>query len=122
MSEQVVTAYEDLAFAPVVEGSPVEIAMLWGNPETGPCAVMVRLPEGYSEPWHSHTTTYHSVLVKGQFKTSKRDPEPEETQVYGPGTYIVQQGGAVHAEINAGEGEVVALVFFDGPVDVNLAE
>lgn len=50
MTEQTVTAYEHLQFAPLAEGSPVEIAVLWGNPETGPITVMVRISEGYEEP------------------------------------------------------------------------
>jgi len=122
MSSQNLTAYEDLPFTPIAEGSPVEIALLWGNPETGPAAVMVRFPEGYQEPWHSHSTTYHSVLVKGQFRTRNRDNGEGISEVYNPGSYMIQEGGAVHAELNAGEGELVALVFFDGPVDVVPAE
>jgi len=71
MPEKSVIAYEDLQFAPLAEGSPVQMAMLWGNPETGLAAVMVRFSEGYEEPWHSHTSTYHSVLIKGEFQTKK---------------------------------------------------
>ena len=91
--------------------------MLWGNPETGPAAVMVRFPEGYQEPWHSHTSTYHSVLIKGEFQTRSRGAGIPVSDTYGPGSYAVQPGGDVHAEVNAGAGELVALVYFDGPVD-----
>lgn len=122
MTEKTITAYDDLAFAPLAEGSPVEIALLWGNPETGPAAVMVRFPEGYQEPWHSHTTTYHAVLVKGEFQSNSKSAEVTESEVYGPGSYAVQPGGAVHAEVNAGAGELVALVYFDGPIDFVLDE
>jgi quercetin dioxygenase-like cupin family protein len=83
---------------------------------------MVRFPEGYQEPWHSHTTTYHSVLVKGEFQTKSKDGDVEVSIVCGPGSYAVQPGGAVHSEVNAGAGELVALVYFDGPVDFILDE
>ena len=43
----------DLEFGPIAEGNPIEVALLWGNPETGPAAVMVRFPEGYEKPWHT---------------------------------------------------------------------
>jgi quercetin dioxygenase-like cupin family protein len=122
MIEKTVTAYEDLPFAPLAEGSPVEIAVLWGNPETGPVAVMVRFPEGYQEPWHCHTSTYHSVLVKGEFQTRGKNGDADVSEVCGPGSYAVQPGGAVHSEVNAGAGELVALVYFDGPVDFVLDE
>ena len=123
MNNANVTAFKDLQFAPLAEGSPVEVAMLWGDPETGPAAVMVRFPEGYQEPWHSHSATYHSVLIKGDFQTSSKDADGiTVSDVYGPGSYAVQPGGAVHAEIYAGSCELVALVYFDGPVDFALDE
>ena len=117
MTEKTVTAFENLQFAPLAEGSPVQIAMLWGNPETGPAAVMVRFPEGCEEPWHSHTSTYHSVLIKGEFQTKSKNGGAAVSEVLGPGSYAVQPGGAVHSEVNAGSGELVALVYFEGPVD-----
>ena len=122
MTIKTLTAYDDLQFAPLAEGSPVEVAVLWGNPETGPAAVIVRFPAGYQEPWHSHTSTYHSVLIKGEFQTQSKDADVTVSEVYGPGSYAVQPGGAVHSEINAGSGELVALVYFDGPVDFVLHE
>jgi quercetin dioxygenase-like cupin family protein len=121
MVEKSMTAYEDLEFGPLGEGSPVQAALLWGNPETGPAAVMVRFPEGFAEPWHSHSSTYHAVMIKGSFQSrSKDDPNPDA--VYGPGAYAVQPGGEVHAELNGGDGEMVALVYFEGPIDFELAE
>jgi quercetin dioxygenase-like cupin family protein len=122
VTEKSITAYEDLQFSPLADGSPVEVAVLWGNPEIGPAAVMVRFPEGYQEPWHSHSTTYHSVLIKGEFQTRSKDTGAAESEVLGPGAYVVQPGGAVHSEVNAGSCELVALVYFDGPVDFTLDE
>ncbi|NIP16921.1 MAG: DUF4437 domain-containing protein [Xanthomonadales bacterium] len=115
MTEQTITAYEDLEFGPLGEGSPVQAALLWGDPATGPAAVLVRFPAGFSEPLHSHSSTYHAVLVKGQFQT--RNGPDSVSEVYGPGAHVVQPGGAVHAEANPGKEEMVALVYFEGPVD-----
>jgi quercetin dioxygenase-like cupin family protein len=120
MTERSMTAYEDLQFAPLAEGSPVEVAMLWGNPETGPAAVMVRFPEGYAEPFHSHSSTYHAVLVKGAFQNRTRDSATDSDEVVGPGAYMVQPGGEVHSEVNAGTGSMVAFVYFDGPIDFDV--
>lgn len=116
MTDKSMTAYQDLEFGPIAEGSPVDVALLWGNPETGPAAVLVRFPEGYEEPWHSHSSTYHAVLVKGAFQTRSND-DSDSADVFGPGSYVVQPGGSVHSEVNAGRGELVALVYFDGPID-----
>jgi len=120
MNESSITAYDNLQFAPLAEGSPVEAALLWGDPSTGPAAVMVRFPEGFEEPLHSHSSTYHAVMIKGQIKINRQDSDT--SSAYGPGSYMTQQGGEVHAECNAGQGEMVALVYFEGPIDFSLAE
>jgi anti-sigma factor ChrR (cupin superfamily) len=122
MTEKSITACDDLQFAPLGEGSPVKAAVLWGDPATGPAAVLVRFPEGYAEPWHSHSSTYRAVLVKGEFQTRSKDKDVTSGEVYGPGAFMVQPGGAVHSEVNAGKGELIALVYFEGPVDFVLAE
>ncbi len=123
MTKTTITAYEDLQFAPLGEGSPVEAAVLWGNPETGPVAVMIRFPEGHQEPWHSHTATYHATVITGEFQTRSKDAGViKVSEIYGPGAYVVQPGGAVHSEVNAGSGELTALVYLDGPVDFVLDE
>ena len=122
MTQATITAYEDMQFEPLGEGSAVEGAVLWGNPETGPTAIVVKFPEGYQEPWHSHTTTYQAVIIKGEFQIRSRDAGGTISGVYGPGAYVVQPGGAVHSEVNAGPGEMAAIVYFDGPVDFFFAE
>jgi hypothetical protein len=42
MPEKTASAYEDLQFASLAEGSPVEAAVLWSKPETRPAAITVR--------------------------------------------------------------------------------
>ena len=64
MAEKMMIDHEDLPFAPLAEGSPVHVAVLRGNPETGSAAVMVKFHGEYREPWHSHSSTYPAVLVE----------------------------------------------------------
>ena len=117
MIEKSITAYKNLPFAPLGEGNPVEAALLWGDPGKGPAAFLVRMPKGCSEPWHSHTSTYRAVLIQGQFQSRSKQSGTDFPTVYGPGSYVVQPGGQTHAEVNAGDGALLALVFFEGPVD-----
>ena len=81
-----------------------------------------KFPEGYQEPWHSHSSTYHAVLVKGELRSRSPEGGPEPERALGPGSYIVQPGGGTHAEVNTGAGELLAMVYFDGPVDFVPAE
>ncbi len=122
MPDKTLTPYENLQFAPLADGSPVQISLLWGNPETGPAAVLVKFPEGYREPWHSHTSTYHAVVVKGAFRSLSPEGGPQSERVLGPGSHMIQPGGVTHAEVNAGAGDALAMVYFDGPVDFVMAE
>jgi quercetin dioxygenase-like cupin family protein len=117
MIELSITSCKDLQFAPLGEGNPVEAAFLWGDPAKGPAASIVRMPKGCTEPWHSHTSTYRAVLIEGRFQSRGKDSLTDFSQVYGPGSYAVQPGGQAHAEVNAGDGPLLALVFFEGPVD-----
>jgi quercetin dioxygenase-like cupin family protein len=117
MPEKSMTPYRNLQFAPLGEGNPVEAALLWGDPEKGPVAFLIRMPPGYSEPWHSHTSTYRAVLVQGRFQSRGKDAATNFADVYGPGSYLVQPGGQVHSEVNAGDAPLLALVFFEGPAD-----
>ncbi|MGW8184142.1 MAG: cupin domain-containing protein [Burkholderiales bacterium] len=122
MSEKSITSYKDLQFAPLGEGNPVEAALLWGDPATGPAAFLVRMPKGYSEPWHSHTSTYRAVLLEGQFQSRGKDAATDFSDVYRPGSYVVQPGGQIHSEVNAGDGPLLAVVFFEGPADFVLSK
>jgi quercetin dioxygenase-like cupin family protein len=83
---------------------------------------MIRMPEGHAEPWHNHSSTYRAVLIKGKMQSRSKDAATDSTDVYAPGAYLVQPGGQTHSEVNAGDGPVVALVYFDGPVDFVLAQ
>ena len=122
MEEKSFAQYENIQFAPLGEGSPVEIALLWGNPAKGPAALLVRFPEGYSEPWHSHSSTYRSVLIKGEMQSRSKDTALDSLTVFEPGSYLVQPGDQIHSEVNAGKGSMVAFVYFEGPVDFILSK
>jgi quercetin dioxygenase-like cupin family protein len=121
VTEKSITSYKDMTFAPLGEGNPVEAAHLWGDPSTGPAAFLVRMPKGYSEPLHSHTSTYRAILIEGQFQSRSKDAATDLAEVYAPGSYVVQPGGQVHSEVSAGDGPLLALVIFEGPVDFVLS-
>jgi quercetin dioxygenase-like cupin family protein len=117
VTDKILTGFEDLQFVPLGEGNPVHFAHLWGDLQTGPAAVMVKFPKGYQEPWHHHSSTYHAVVVKGSFRSLSREGGAQSEKVLGPGSHMIQPGGVVHAEANAGPGDSYAMVYFDGPLD-----
>ncbi|MEM1179992.1 MAG: DUF4437 domain-containing protein [Acidobacteriota bacterium] len=110
------TALEDIELKARFEGNRLKVAVLWGDPATGPVAILLHMPRGHVEPFHVHTSDYHCVVVKGELRTQARGGEI--SKAYGPGSHVFQPGGVLHAESSDAENDVLAFVYFDGPIDV----
>lgn len=96
----VVVPFGEARFVPVrpeLPNSP-EIAVLSGDPTTGPSAMLMRLRSG-PIPMHTHTNDYHLVVLQGTMKHWG----PEETEATAeplePGSYWFQPGKQPHAEL-----------------------
>ena len=73
-------------------GAPgVKVADLWGDHRTGPFGAIFRLPAGFSAPLHTHTHDMKLVIVSG---TYIQGPEGKPEFRLGPGSYLMQPGGA----------------------------
>jgi quercetin dioxygenase-like cupin family protein len=117
-----IRSFDDLEFAPMAEGSPVQISVLWGDPATGPVGFLVRIPAGFEQPMHTRTSDYRAVVIEG---SALHWIEGEDKRMVGPvgkGGYWLQPGGQVHGDKNPGDEDALGLVIFDGPVDFILAE
>ncbi|MEM7479024.1 MAG: DUF4437 domain-containing protein [Planctomycetota bacterium] len=110
------TAFKDLRLEPRFEGDELKVAVLWGDPASGPVAIMLHMPKGHVEPFHKHTSDYHCVVVEGRIRTQMKNVDRSEE--FGPGSHIFQPGGTLHAESSSGDRDLLALVYFDGPIDV----
>ena len=109
--------FEDMQFFPMAEGSPVLMSVLWGDPATGPSGVMLKMPAGFETPIHTHSAGYRAVVIQGQATHWIEGADPSAAHRAGPGSYVVQPAGEWHGDLNAGPGEVVVLVIYDGPID-----
>lgn len=97
--EMVVVAFEDAKFVPLTPGragSP-EIAVLWGDPRTGPSAMFIRLGKG-PVPMHTHSSDYHLVVLKGVVKHWSADETAEDVKPLGPGSYWFQPANVAHGD------------------------
>lgn len=97
--QMVVTAFEDAKFVPVTPGRPdsPEIAVLWGDPSTGPSAMLIRVKRG-PLPMHTHSSDYHLVVLQGVVKHWGADDTEEAAKPLAPGSYWFQPGNAAHAD------------------------
>lgn len=116
------TPFESLEFQPLAEGSPVMIAVLWGDPMTGPSGFLLRLPAGFEAPMHTHTASYRAVVVDGEALHWIEGEDKAMAASLGEGGYWLQPGGQAHGDANPGDSPSLSLVIFDGPFDFVAAE
>jgi quercetin dioxygenase-like cupin family protein len=95
----VVVPIEDAKFAPVVTRLPEgpRMAVLWGDPNTGPSAMLLEMKRG-AGPMHTHTADYHLVVIEGTMKHWGAGEKESDAKPLGPGSYWFQPGGLAHAD------------------------
>ncbi len=91
------TLATDVEWAPARPGSPVSIAVLWGDPAEadGDHGRLVKLPAGFVAPVHAHTGDYHGINLTGNWRHSFDTGEERELA---PGSYVFQPGEAMHGD------------------------
>jgi quercetin dioxygenase-like cupin family protein len=117
-----IKSFEDLEFVPFAEGSPLELAVLWGDMATGPVGFIVRVPGGTAEPMHSHTSDYRAIVLEGQALHWIDTEDKDSVEPVGEGGYWFQPADQVHGDANPTDEPTLALIIFDGPVDFVPAE
>lgn len=111
----------ELEFWPLPD-VPIEIAVLWGNPQEGESAVMLRFPANFPGGMHSHTNAYHAVVVSGASRHWIEGESEAEAPLQQPGDYWYQVGGEVHQDSFPTDAETILFLQFEGPIDTHFAE
>ena len=114
-------ALAGLEFAPIRD-LPIEIAVLWGNPQEGESAVMLKFPPNFPGGMHTHTNGYHAIVVSGASKHWIEGENEADAPLQRPGDYWYQMGGQVHQDSFPTDEETVLFLKFDGPLDTIFAE
>jgi len=71
----------------------VSQAVLWGDPEKGAHASLVKFAPGTKHPLHSHSATVKVVVISG---TLLYAPENGAEKKLGPGSYLMVPGNMKH--------------------------
>jgi hypothetical protein len=95
----VVAPYEEARFVPLDPARPdgPAIAVLWGDPATGPSAMYLRFKKGGGR-LHVHSSDYHLVVIEGTMKHWDEVGQESTARPLGPGSYWFQPGGEAHAD------------------------
>ncbi len=104
-----------------------EMALVWGDPKTGPSAFMVRYPPFWTKPknlppnvpvkLHMHTHGYHNVILSGGGKHWHEGQTEDDVPFLGAGSYFYQPGGQYHSETFNTEEPTILYAYFEGPRD-----
>jgi quercetin dioxygenase-like cupin family protein len=98
-SAMIVTPIDQANFQPVDPAQParVQIAVLRGDPATGPSSMLFRFPSSAGR-MHVHSSDYDLVLVKGKMKHWVQGQSPEQVPTLEPGSYWFQPGNEPHVD------------------------
>jgi quercetin dioxygenase-like cupin family protein len=99
MGMAVVTALEDAKFVPVDPQRPqgAQIAVLRGDPDTGPSAMLLRMNKGVSA-MHVHSADYHCVVLEGTMQHWEQRESQDTAKLLRPGSFWFQPGNAAHQD------------------------
>lgn len=114
-------AVSGLKFAPIA-GLPIKIAVLWGNPQEGESAVMLKFPANFPGGMHSHTHAYHAVVISGASKHWVNGEIEADARLQLPGDYWYQKSGQVHQDSFPTDEETILFLQFEGPLDTVFVE
>ena len=118
----IVTPFQQARFQPVDPQRPegTQIAVLRGDPATGPSSMLMRQVRGTSA-LHVHSSDYDLVMIKGEMKHWGVGESEREAAVLGPGSYWFQPGNEPHAGSCLSD-ECLMYVQWKGKRDGRLAE
>jgi hypothetical protein len=103
-----------IKWVPNAPGSPMQVAVLWGDRATGEYAMLLKMPAGSEAGRHSHTAAYHGVGVQGTWVHTNDGGKPIELPA---GSYVVQPGKEIHNDSCKGTTDCVIFVHQDAAND-----
>ncbi len=98
-------------------GAPgVKVADVWGDHAKGAFGAFFKLPAGFAAPLHTHTHDMKVVIVSGTYIQA---PEGKPAFRLGPGSYLMQPGGAYRHTTSCDQAsECVFFAESDGAFDL----
>ena len=88
-------------------GSPVMIALLWGDRTSGDYAMLLKLPAGFVAPIHAHTGDYYGMNLTGTWRHSFDGGDQKDLA---PGSYVYQPGMGFHGDSCIGSEDCILFI------------
>ncbi len=84
------------AVSPQLPKGPA-IAVLKGDPATGPSDMLLRMPRGRGR-LHTHSSDYRLVIIEGRMKHWAKGETETQAEALGPGSFWYQPANQAHAD------------------------
>jgi Domain of unknown function (DUF4437) len=97
--KMIVVPHDGAKWVPADPARPegTQIAVLWGDPTTGPSSMLMRFKKT-DGALHVHSSDYHLMLLEGSMKHWATEAERTSGPVLGPGSYWFQPGDQAHGD------------------------
>jgi quercetin dioxygenase-like cupin family protein len=93
---------------------------LWGDSQSEPSGLYIKVPAGNAPFWHIHKADYHAVVLAGTLNNIESGSEAKDLPV---GSYYMQPGGNKHTtNCKAGGPDCIVYVYMTGPMDTKPAD
>lgn len=118
------TSFEHLVWRPVDPNQPAgpQIAVLWGDPTSGPFGALLRVPVDFESPMHSHSQDERVVQLRGRSVHWTQDGSRETAPTMTPGDFMMMPRGVQHVSATAGDEESIEFITMDGAFDFTVAD
>ncbi|KZL13328.1 DUF4437 domain-containing protein [Pseudovibrio sp. Ad26] len=98
--------------------TPIHISVLWGDRDTGPYGMYLKMPGGFHVGEHGHSNDYYAITVQGQWEHTRAGKK----EVLPVGSYVMQPGAEFHDDACVGPKDCILLVVQNGKGDVLLPQ
>lgn len=106
------TKFDDIQWT-AIEGTPMSLSILWGDRDSGPYAMYLKMPGGFAVPDHAHTYAYEGITIQGEWQHSFAG----ETKDLPVGSRVTQPGNAFHGDACVSVEDCVLFIYQDGKGD-----
>ena len=98
---------DQMQWQEMAPGSPLKIAILWGDRSKGEYAMLLKLPAGFDAPIHAHTGDYHGINLTGTWRHSF---DGGEQKTLPTGSYVFQPGKGMHGDTCLGPEDCILFI------------
>lgn len=98
---------DEMQWQEMAPGSPLKIAILWGDRNKGEYAMLLKLPAGFVAPIHAHKGDYHGMNLTGTWRHSF---DGAEERALPPGSHVFQPGMGMHGDACVGPEDCILFI------------